>query len=1029
MIKEYPPGIMVVPMRSRTQKPFHTTNLVVLLSEGDFDEYDDSCIIGHADALLVDPGCSTQCHSELEDLVTSLPRKLFVFLTHHHYDHTDGLSVVQKCNPDATLLAHENTFNRIDKGNWSHGYVAISGGEKIQIGGHILEAIFATGHTDGHIALLHLNSNSLIVGDHCVGHGSAVLDISSGGNMKDYFHTTYNFLKLSPHVLIPMHGRINLWPERMLCGYLKHRRDRELSILKAIENGAESLYDIVATVYADVDSSLWFAASSNVRLHVDHLAYQEKLPKGFSMRDFRSSAGTRFLLKWSFLKFGIIKVVAAVGVGALAFYFTFRDIFLMFDVYYDCINYRDLVCELTEERERERGREGERGMGRPHFFLLHSLQHLTLLCLSAASSLDSDVGALLAFRSAADPAGHLSSWNFSSSASGDPCSSWLGVSCYSGRVTRLVLQNLSLTAASPSFFPSILLLDQLRVLSLKSNSLSGPLPADFSPLKALKLLYLSHNNFSGPIPSSFSSLSRLYRLDLSFNNLSGPIPISFNLLPHLLTLHLQLNSLSGPISGLSLPALQDLNLSSNHLSGAVPPSLSSFPAAAFSGNAALCGAPFSSCSNVVSEPSHPGSGGEPPFVVSSPTSKPEASAPADQAGGSSTGEADRGGMSRVAVLVIVVGDFVVLVIVSGVLFCYFWRKFAGNPSRLHEGEKIVYSSSPYASAGPDGGASIGGFERGKMVFFGETKKFELEDLLRASAEMLGKGGLGTSYKAILDDGGVVAVKRLREVQVAGKREFEQQMDLLGRLVHPCLVPLKGYYFAGDEKLLVYDFMPGGSLFSLLHGNRGPGRTPLDWPARMRIAAAVARGLAFIHHFCRSPKLAHGNVKSTNVLIDKSGIARLSDAGLALLCPPAAGRCGGYRAPEAPPPDKRWSSQPADVYAFGVVLLEILTGKPAASSAVAAAMDLPRWVQSVVREEWTAEVFDLELLRYKGIEEAMVATLQIAMACTALSPEQRPKIGHVVRMIEDTRGCGEMEASPSADSLESTTASDDTGIHC
>lgn len=130
-------------------------------------------------------------------------------------------------------------------------------------------------------------------------------------------------------------------------------------------------------------------------------------------------------------------------------------------------------------------------------------------------------------------------------------------------------------------------------------------------------------------------------------------------------------------------------------------------------------------------------------------------------------------------------------------------------SKLFESEKIVYSSSPYPAQG--------GFERGRMVFFEGEKRFELEDLLRASAEMLGKGGFGTAYKAVLDDGNVVAVKRLKDAQITGKREFEQHMDVLGRLRHPNVVSLRAYYFAREEKLLVYDYMPNATLFWLLHG--------------------------------------------------------------------------------------------------------------------------------------------------------------------------------------------------------------------
>ncbi|KAF5193443.1 Glycosyltransferase bc10 [Thalictrum thalictroides] len=200
-----------------------------------------------------------------------------------------GLSIIQKCNPDAILIAHENTMKRIGKDDWSLGYTTVSGAEEICIGGQRLNVIFAPGHTDGHMALLHASTHSLIVGDHCVGQGSALLDVNSGGNMKDYFDTTYKFLKLSPHALIPMHGRVNMWPKNMLCGYLKNRRNRESSILKAIESGSETLFDIVAKTYCDVNPSLWVPASWNVRLHVEYLAQQQRLPKDFSLENFNCS--------------------------------------------------------------------------------------------------------------------------------------------------------------------------------------------------------------------------------------------------------------------------------------------------------------------------------------------------------------------------------------------------------------------------------------------------------------------------------------------------------------------------------------------------------------------------------------------------------------------------------------------------------------------------------------------------------------------------------------------------------------------
>eukprot|EP00257_Ricinus_communis_P020355 XP_015579564.1 uncharacterized protein LOC8260391 isoform X2 [Ricinus communis] len=277
--QEYPPGVAVVPMKSRTTKPFCTTNLVIFAPQNVSKDGEDSSFVACGDALIIDPGCLTDFHGELLKIVAALSRKLVVFVTHHHHDHVDGLSVIQKCNPDATLLAHENTMRRIKKGDWSLGYTSVAGGEDICIGGQRLKVIFAPGHTDGHVALLHVSTHSLIVGDHCVGQGSSLLDINSGGNMIDYFQSTYTFIDMAPHALIPMHGRVNLWPKHMLCAYLKNRKSREKDILKAIENGAKTLIDIVASVYSEVDPGLWIPAASNVQLHVDHLAQQNKLPK------------------------------------------------------------------------------------------------------------------------------------------------------------------------------------------------------------------------------------------------------------------------------------------------------------------------------------------------------------------------------------------------------------------------------------------------------------------------------------------------------------------------------------------------------------------------------------------------------------------------------------------------------------------------------------------------------------------------------------------------------------------------------
>ncbi|KAJ8758500.1 hypothetical protein K2173_000221 [Erythroxylum novogranatense] len=651
----------------------------------------------------------------------------------------------------------------------------------------------------------------------------------------------------------------------------------------------------------------------------------------------------------------------------------------------------------------------------PTSLLKHFTLSLLFLCFSSMhASPNPDFDALMEFKSASDTANKLTNWNSSTG-----LCNWTGVSCINNRISRLVLEDLQLSGS----FQPLTSLTQLRVLSLKRNNLSGPLP-NLSNLTAVKLLFLSHNKFSGALPVSVQALSRLYRLDLSFNNFSGSIPIGvINRLNHLLTLRLEGNRFAGSVSGLNIPRLEDFNVSNNHLSGEIPKSLSGFPESAFGQNSGLCGSPVQACKSIVSDPTEPGSDGalasplmpgNSPTIVSSPSSIPARTTPNKPTANTKHKKASK--TNPLALIAIILGDMLVLAMVSLLLYCYFWRNYAakmrgGKGSKLLETEKIVYSSSPYPNQP--------GYERGRMVFFEGVKRFELEDLLRASAEMLGKGGFGTAYKAVLEDGNVVAVKRLKDASVGGKRDFEQHMEVLGRMRHPNLVSLKAYYFAREEKLLVYDYMPNGSLFWLLHGNRGPGRTPLDWTTRLKIAAGAARGLNFVHTSCKALKLAHGNVKSTNILLDKIGDARVSDFGITLLTSPSTtSRTSGYNAPEVSS-DGRKQTQRSDVYSFGVLLLELLTGKCPSAMECGGVVDLPRWVQSVVREEWTAEVFDLELMRYKDIEEEMVGLLQIAMACTATAAEQRPRMSHVVKMIEEIRG---VEVSPCHETFDSVSDS-------
>lgn len=429
-----------------------------------------------------------------------------------------------------------------------------------------------------------------------------------------------------------------------------------------------------------------------------------------------------------------------------------------------------------------------------------------LLSVSFCSSASNDTNALTLFRLQTDTHGALlANWT-----GADACSAaWTGVVCSPSahRVISLSLPSLSLRGP----ISSLSLLDQLRFLDLHDNRLNGTV-LPLTNCTNLKLVYLSGNDFSGDIPRQISALKRILRLDLSDNNIHGRIPEEISNLTRLLTLRLQNNELTGRIPNLSssLVNLKELNLSNNELYGRLPDGLlKKFGDRSFVGNEGLCGSsPLAVCSFTGDGPPDGESSSE--TVPSNPSSMPQRPIYGQEKG------PPRKGLSTAAIVAIVLGNCVALLVVTSFVVAYYCRK--DRPSeKQRSGSNYGSEKRVYANGGGNDSDGTNATDSSRLVFYERKKQFELEDLLRASAEMLGKGSLGTVYKAVLDDGSIVAVKRLKDANPCARKEFEQYMDVIGKLKHPNVVKLRAYYYAKEEKLLVYDYLPNGSLHSLLHG--------------------------------------------------------------------------------------------------------------------------------------------------------------------------------------------------------------------
>ncbi|KAL5740304.1 hypothetical protein ACOSQ2_029484 [Xanthoceras sorbifolium] len=535
-----------------------------------------------------------------------------------------------------------------------------------------------------------------------------------------------------------------------------------------------------------------------------------------------------------------------------------------------------------------------------------------------------------------------------------------------GRLSKLQKLDLSNNAINGSFPLSFTNLTSLVSLNLENNRLGSQIPEGLENLHNLTFLDLKNNQFIGHIPESISNISGLTQLDLSKNDFTGEIPVSLA----------------------SLADLTSFNVSYNNLSGSVPSLLSKkFNASSFVGNLQLCGYSISTpC------PSPPPLNLPPP-----PMEAPK--------------RHHHRKISTKDIILIAVGALLaVLLIVCCILICCLMRKRASLKGKNGKSttSKAIERAVPKAGTEVESGGEMGG----KLVHFDGPFLFTADDLLCATAEIMGKSTYGTAYKATLEDGSQVAVKRLREKTTKGQREFEAEAAALGKIRHPNLLALRAYYLGPKgEKLLVFDYMSKGSLASFLHA-RGP-ETVVDWPTRMNIAIGVSRGLNYLH---TQENMIHGNLTSSNILLDEQTSPHIADFGLSRLMTAAANinviaTAGtlGYRAPELS--KLKNANTKTDVYSLGVIILELLTGKSPGDPTNG--MDLPQWVASIVKEEWTNEVFDLELMRdTPTIGDELLNTLKLALHCVDPSPAARPEVQQVLQQLEEIKP--ELAAAGSGD---------------
>ncbi|CAI8615822.1 unnamed protein product [Vicia faba] len=631
----------------------------------------------------------------------------------------------------------------------------------------------------------------------------------------------------------------------------------------------------------------------------------------------------------------------------------------------------------------------------------------------------------------------------------DPCGqSWKGITCSDTRVTQINLSNLALTGTLPyglDRLTSLTNLDMsnnnlvgtipyqlppnLQRLNFAHNNLTGTLPYSISNLTSLTHLNLNHNQLQQPLNLNFLNLSTLSKLDLSFNSLTGDLPPTMSSLSGITTMYLQNNQFTGTIDILANLTLNSLNVENNNFTGWIPERLKNIDDLQTGGNAWSSG------------PAPPPPPGTPPIPKSNPHHKSGGGTTTGQDAGSSTKDEGRksgiggGVIAGIVISIIVVGALVAFFLVkrkskksSSDLEKLGKQSTAPPPSNEAHEVTSVQTSSVLDLKKFDTSASMNlkpppidrhkSFDNNEFSINSpivkktvtppaDVQSYSIADLQITTGSfsmdhLVGEGSFGRVYRAQFDDGKVLAVKKIDSSVIPNDftEDFIEIVSNISHLHHPNVTELVGYCSEHGQHLLAYEFHKNGSLHDFLHVSDEFSK-PLIWNSRVKIALGTARALEYLHEVC-SPSVVHKNIKSANILLDTELNPHLSDCGLASYIPNAEQILNhnvgsGYDAPEV-----ALSGQytfKSDIYSFGVVMLELLSGrKPFDSSRARPDQSLVRWATPQLHDiDALAKMVDPAL---KGLYpvKSLSRFADVIALCAQPEPEFRPPMSEVVQAL-------------------------------